>query len=163
MHHWYKLKERGKLYLHELMSNPHSEHSVGLGFAIGTFINIIPTFGISILIALLIMLLFKKVNKISLVAALAFWNPLTLAPVYVASYQTGKVLFDFVPLLGRALEILPRFQYSLPWFDGIYDVSGRFIFGNVLLAICISLGSYVMVRSLTRWYRRKKEQGVFVF
>jgi len=50
--------------LREFVGIKKSAHSIALGFAIGTFIGIMPTPGFGVLFALLVVLFYKEVNKI---------------------------------------------------------------------------------------------------
>lgn len=151
-------KQKAHAYFHKFMMNPHSEHSIGLGFAIGTFINIIPLFGLSIIIALLIMLLFRKVNRVSLLAALAFWNPFTLPPVYVASGFLGVLLMNRVPFLQQLVERIPLPSWNLPFLSSFLSAGWKFLLGNMILAVLLTIGSYWATRLLVRWYRQEQEQ-----
>ena len=151
-------KEKAHAYFHKFMMNPHSEHSIGLGFAIGTFINVIPTFGLSIILALIIMLLFRKVNRVSLLAALVFWNPITLPPVYVASGFLGVFLMDWIPFLQQLVEKIPLPAWNIPFLSSFFSTGWKFLLGNAVLAVVLTIGSYWATRLLVRWYRREQEQ-----
>ncbi len=141
-----KLKEKLKHHFHEVMMTKKSEHSIALGFTIGTFISILPTPGFNILLGLLVVLIYKKVNKFSLFIAMAVWNTLTLIPIYWLSYKIGDLLFGSVPVV----------KYNIVILDQIYNFSRRFLVGNFILAVVISPLSYFIVKGLIRLYRRRK-------
>ena len=137
-----------KYHFHEFMKTDTSEHSVALGFAIGTFINIVlPIPGINILVALFIFFLFKKVNKFSLFVALVVWNAFTLLPVYYLSYKIGNFLFASTPIA----------KYNIVILNQIYNFSRRYLIGNVILAFIISPLSYFIVKKIVRVYREEKK------
>ena len=101
-----KLKKFLKHHFHEIVKIKKSPQEIALGFAIGSFIVLLPTPGFSILIGLLIMLLFTRINKFSLFAAMAVWNPLTLVPIYWLSYRIGDILFGALPVIKYDVVIL---------------------------------------------------------
>ena len=122
-----------------------SPHSIGLGFAIGTFISILPTPGFNILLGLLVLFIFKKVSKFSLFAGIIFWKPLFSIPIYYFSYQIGDLLF------GQSTTMV----YELTIFARIYVYARRFLIGNIILTLIISLCSYFILRGIfTLYYKR---------
>ena len=122
----------------KLLKQKKSSHSIALGFAIGTFIGIIPTPGISIILGLLIVLIYRKVNKYSLFIAILFWNTLALAPMYYLSYKIGDLLFGDLPL----------FEYNVPILNQIYNFTKRYLRGNFILAVSVSIASYFIVKKM---------------
>jgi uncharacterized protein (DUF2062 family) len=129
------------------MKTNSSEHSIALGFAVGTLINILPIPLFNFLVALLVILIFKKLNKLSLFVALAVWNVFTLLPVYYLSYKIGNFLFDSTPIV----------KYNIVILDQIYNFSRRYLIGNAILALIISPISYFIVKKIVRVYRKRKK------
>jgi uncharacterized protein (DUF2062 family) len=143
-----KLKDRLKEYFHKVSRENSSEHSIALGFAIGTFINIVFP-GISIFIALIIVLLYRSLNKLSLFVALALWNPVTLIPLYLASYQLGHLLFG----------PLPPLNYDLFTVGNFYALSKNFLLGNIIVGTIISVANYFIVKQIVLAYRRRRNRN----
>jgi len=143
--HFRKYKEKLKHHFHEVMKEQTSSHSIAMSFAIGTFISILPTPGFNILIALLVALTYERVNKLSLFFALAFWNPITLIPMYALSLKIGNILFGPLPVV----------EYDIAFLDQIFNFSRRFLIGNVILAGFTALVSYFLIKDVTRLYRKK--------
>lgn len=139
-----------KLYK-DLINTQASPESLALGFATGTLIAILPTPGFGIFIGLFLALLFKKINKLSLIIAFSVWNPFLLIPVYGLCYLLGDLLFTPDPNI--------RFTYQL--FNEIYHYSGKFIVGNLLIATSGALISYYLVYQLIclRQDRKGTETG----
>ena len=132
-------------HLSEVIRIKKSTHSIALGFSIGTFISILPTPGFSILIGLLILLIFKKVNKIAMLAAFVIWNPLVQAPIYLLSYKLGDLLLGAYPVV----------EYQLPFWYTVYHFSRRFFVGNLIIGVCLAITSYFLVKQLAQFYQRK--------
>jgi uncharacterized protein (DUF2062 family) len=133
-------------YVQDILRIKTSPHSIALGFAVGTLISILPTPGFNILLGLLVMLFVKRISKITLFGSMAFWNPLTLLPVYWASYRIGDMFFGSVPIV----------RYDVVILDQIYNFSRRFLVGNVLLALVISGSAYIVILLIAHWYGRRK-------
>ncbi|HLD42006.1 MAG TPA: DUF2062 domain-containing protein [archaeon] len=137
-----KYKDKGNEYLQLLLKSKTSPHSVALGFAIGTFISVLPTPGLHFVLGFLILLLVKKISKYSLFFTLLFWNALTLTPIWMMSYKIGDWIFGS--------EAVVRYKFEL--LNQAYNFSRRFLVGNVILAILISVILYFATKQIVRWY-----------
>ena len=141
------LKDKLRFHFHEI-STPHtSEHSIGLGFAIGTFLNILPLPFINIFLALLAILIIKELNKIALLFAMLFWNVLTLAPFVFLSYKIGSIMainHDTV-------------KFSIPILNTAYNFAFNYLIGNFILAVITAVASYFLIIYAVRFYRKHKK------
>lgn len=146
----YKAKFLFKLKRHflEVLRTKTSDHSVAMGFAVGSFVAILPTPGVSFLIGIGIIAIFKTINKYALFLAMVVWNIWTLAPIYWASYEIGEAIF------GDA-EVV---TFDIKEWDQVFDYSLRFLVGNLFLSIPISVLSYFLVRSGVRKYKNTRGQ-----
>lgn len=137
-----------KDHLKEVSRIKKAPHSVAGGFALGTFISILPTFGFGILIGLLLLLFFKKISKISLLVSFAVWNPLILATVYPVSYIVGNA-------------ILSESTAEVGIINKILSSPKSFLLGSFISAIVVSIISYLFVFSMAHHYqkiRRRRKQ-----
>jgi uncharacterized protein (DUF2062 family) len=141
------VKKALKSYWHDVISIKTSPHSIAIGFAVGTFISILPTPGFNILLGLLAVFVYKGISKISLFGSMAVWNPITLFPIYLASYRIGDFLYGSVPVV----------RYNVVILDQIYNLSRRFLVGNVLLAVVVSVVGYFIVRFIAVWYLSRRD------
>ncbi|MDW3212075.1 MAG: DUF2062 domain-containing protein [Reichenbachiella sp.] len=135
-----------KRHFLEVLRTKTSDHSVAMGFAIGSFVAILPTPGISILIGIAIVAIFKKINKYALFLAMIVWNIWTLAPIYWASYEIGQAIF------GDSEVVVWEFEQ----LDQVFEYTRRFMVGNLFLSIPISILSYFLVRAGVRRYKRNR-------
>lgn len=126
-----------------------SDHSVAMGFAIGSFVAILPTPGISFLIGIGIIAIFKTLNKYALFLAMFVWNVWTLAPIYWASYEIGQVIFGDADII----------TFNVEEWDQMYEYSLRFLVGNLFLSFPISVLSYFLVKAGVRRYKSKKSKS----
>jgi uncharacterized protein len=122
-----------------------SPHSIALGFTLGTLIALLPTPGFSVLIGILVVFIFNKINKYSLFGAIALWNPLVQIPIYTLSYKIGNLIFGSMPLV----------EYKISLLHQILIYTRRFLIGNVILAILISIISYIVVWLVASHYANK--------
>jgi uncharacterized protein (DUF2062 family) len=147
-------KDKIRFHFHEI-SMPHtSEHSIGLGFSIGTFISILPLPFINILLAILAMLIIRQLNKFALLGAMVFWNALTLSPFVFLSYKIGSLFFKDHQTI----------KFSIPILNTAYNFALHYLIGNMILAIVTSICSYFIIIRIVRYYRKRKpQQKLLVF
>lgn len=115
-------------HFNDILHIKTSKQSIATGFAVGTFISILPIPGFSILIATAIVLIFKRVSKLAIFLAMAFWNPITLIPIYYYSYDVGMFLLKDIPTKKFTMTVLNRNYYF----------TNDFLIGNVVLALVIA-------------------------
>ena len=131
----------------EVLKLQTSPHSIAFGFALGSFISILPTPGINILLGIGLIAVFPRISKISLFAGLFFWNPLFTLIIYPLSYQLGDLLFGASPVI----------KYNIEFWDSLYNFSRRFLVGIIVVATVLSAASYFVVRIIAEVYSRKKK------
>ena len=141
-----KLKDKIKEHLKEVVELKTSPHSIAAGFALGTLIAILPTFGLGIFIGLALLLVFKKVSKVSMLISFAVWNPLVLALMIPLDYAVGDYILSSVPAKTYKWEILNQ----------IFVYSRRFLVGSIINAVVISTISYILILYLVYKYQKKK-------
>ena len=135
---------RIKNHFREVIKIKKSPHSIALGFAIGTLIAILPTFGFGLLIGLVLLLFFKKVSKLSLIAAFIFWNPFMLVPIYLFSYKIGDALMSALPIIKLRFEL----------FNNAYNLTLRFLVGNFIIAFTASVLSYFSIKYFAKRFKK---------
>jgi uncharacterized protein (DUF2062 family) len=133
-------KNKVRHHFEDVWKLKNTPHSIALGFAIGTFLAVLPTPGFSILLGFLVILIFERVNKFSLMAAMAFWNPIILIPVYSLSYLIGDFFFGQLPVVEIRIRLLEQ----------AYNLTRRFLIGNVILAIIFSIASYFIIKVIVQ-------------
>ena len=139
------VKKKLSSYLSDVLSIKTSPNSVALGFAIGSFIAITPTPGFSVLIGLLIVFLFRNVSKLALFVALAVWNPISVIPLHMLSLHIGSILFGSFPVV----------EYKLSLLDQVFVFSRRYLIGNLMIALFVSIISYFVVLVAVKKIERK--------
>ena len=145
-----KLKNKIKQHLKKVIELKTSPHSIAMGFALGTLVAILPTFGLGIFIGLGLLLIFKKVSKVSMMISFAVWNPLVLALMYPLDYKVGEYILTDIPTKTYKIELLNQ----------LFVYSRRFIVGGIINAIIISTICYVLVLYFAYKYQKKKSKGI---
>ena len=147
-----RFKELVKHHFHEVMHSKTTPHAVAMGFAVGTLISILPTPGFNILLGVIAMLIWSKLNKFALFGAMVFWNPITSFPLYVLSYRIGDNIFGSVPAV----------KYDIVILDQIYHYTLTFLVGISIVALATAVISYPIVYYLTpivqRAYHKRRTQ-----
>ena len=145
-----KIKNKIIQHLKEVIELKTSPHSIAMGFALGTLIALLPTFGLGIFIGLGLLLIFKKISKISMFISFAIWNPITLALMYPIDYAVGNFFLTGSPIKTYKIELLNQ----------LFVHSRRFILGSIINAIVISIISYILVLIIAHKYQKKKLKGI---
>lgn len=139
------LKEKIKKHFQEVLEIKTSPSSIAIGFSIGVFFGIFPSFGIEYLVMFLIILIFKKVSKVAMLAGYILFNPLITFPIHIVSYAIGNYLLSNSPVVIMRFQIL----------GDIITYTRRFILGSFITATFISTISYFIVYYLTKKYQEK--------
>lgn len=135
-----------KRFLVEITTSKVSTHNLAFGFALGTFIAILPTPGFGILISIFLIYSFKKINATSILFPFAVWNPLVLAPLYILSYKIGDLIF--------AAKVTIENDYS--YFYKVIHFCQTYLVGNVIIAILFSIISYFVIFKVAEIFKLKK-------
>ncbi len=141
-----RFKEKLKEHFRGVLETKKSPHSVAIGFAIGTFIAIMPTPFINVFIGLLILLIFKKVSKISMFLAFLVWNPFVKVPLYLVNFKLGDIIF------GNS----PPVHYNVQIINIALNYTRRYLVGCTITAATLAIMSYFIVYFLMKQYRKNK-------
>jgi len=122
-----------KQHWEDLFIGGIAPHEIALGFALGTFIALLPTFGFSVLLGLLLIFLFPNTNRPAVFLSLAVWNPIVQIPIYAASFYVGTMLFGNMPVV----------QYDLELLNQAYTFTRRFLVGHLLISTLLTIVAYI--------------------
>jgi hypothetical protein len=141
-----KFKEKLKEHFIEILKTHKNTRSIALGFAIGSFITILPTPGFNILVGLLIVFLFPYVNKYALFTSYFVFNGFVKTPIYILALNLGYLLFgNGNPIIYDSLR------------ETIINAGIIFILGVLILDIIISIASYHVVYRIVEAYRKHEK------
>lgn len=142
-----KLKKRLRTIL---TLDSHPGH-ISAGFAVGVFISFSPFFGLHTILALVAAFLLR-VNKITCITGTWVNTPITMIPVFVASYQIGEFI------LGRTPQKLIIESLSLEFCITLLKTHGLpILIGTSLIGFASALVSYALLYWIIVRFRRKDE------
>ena len=125
---------------------------VALGFALGVFLGVFPTFGLGIPLSLFLASLFRW-NRVSAVLGSLVMNPLTTPFFWTLSGTLGAAIFRV-----DARKVLHSVQNgerlrSLTMGAGIY------LAGNTIIAlVSAAVGYFLAFRAVTLYREKKRER-----
>lgn len=129
--------------LHNAFTEQHSSREIAGSFALGTFITMLPTWGVGLLLFFVIVAITDRVSKVALFASVIVFNPVVKWGVYAASFLLGVALLG--PVEGVSLtDVSPS---AGP------EIVVRLLVGNLILAVIATVLSYVAVYRLVTRYR----------
>jgi hypothetical protein len=144
-----KTQESGTLF-QRLLRIHGTPREVALGFALGIFISLTPTFGIQMLIAFLLAT-FLKWNRISAIIGVFLSNPLTAPFIYTGTYLAGLTFWPYPapPFPGQVI--------SLTFFKELVQQTPDLLIimsiGGAIIGIPAALLSYIIILNLVNRYR----------
>ena len=121
-------------------------HDIALGFACGTFWCILPTPGLSILLAFATAGL-VRMSRLSLVASVVVWNPLFVLPLYPAfALPLGQLL------LGQT----EKTEFKIEILNTVASLGGKLFVGSAVVSVIVALIAYFLIRRAAEVYQRRK-------
>lgn len=129
-----------------LLNAEASAQNQALGFAVGTFISLLPTPGFNFALALLLASWFR-LHKATVLLSLAIWNVFVTAPFFALSYRLGNWLF---PAPATA-------SVTAQWQAQAISFVQGFLVGNLIVAGVVTAVSYTIVLSIL-WLLRQKRR-----
>jgi uncharacterized protein (DUF2062 family) len=133
-----------------LLQAETSAHDQALGFAVGTFISLLPTPGFNFALAFLLASWFRQIHRATLIASLAVWNVFVTAPLFALSYRLGNILFPAPATPSVATQ----------WQAQVISFVQGFVVGNLIVAVVITAVSYTIVLSLIWIYQQKSTAAI---
>lgn len=142
-------QSRIKRFVKGLIRIHDSPKRIALGVAIGVFWGILPTFGFAILFSVPTAFVLRA-NRLSAIAGTFVSNPLTWFFIYPFGYKIGQQILGLPPMdfSGGLFRLQNLLNLGKALAVGAYV-------GNFLLAMGISLLSYLVVWKVLARYRRR--------
>ena len=119
-----------------IMVSKSSDHNIAISMAIGSFIAVFPTPGVSVFITLFIAAIFKSLNRIALALSQAIWNAFTVIPIYWLSLRAGKIIFPSTTVQ----------EFKWEWLTLFVDFVKRLVIGNLFVSIPLAIATYYITR-----------------
>ena len=145
-----KMSQMLKYVWWRLVKSRQEPHQIALGFGIGAFIGVFPTFGLGLILIL------------GLGAIIKFHVPAAIAGTLVANPFLGPFwIFMSVKvgnwvLGGHAKEVDSIFP---DWLTKIFKAGTGYLLGNLVLSILAAIVSYFIVLLFVTWYQKMKNKA----
>ena len=124
---------------------------IALGFSLGVFLGVFPTFGIGIPLSVLLASIFRW-NRISAVLGSLVMNPITTPFFWTLSGSLGAAIFRVnVKNIMMNVQNGERLR-SLTYGAGVY------LAGNTIIALVTATLSYFLALRAVTLYRKKKRK-----
>ncbi|MCX5776624.1 MAG: DUF2062 domain-containing protein [Candidatus Firestonebacteria bacterium] len=134
------------MYLKIVRAND-TPSKVGAGVAVGVFLGIFPTFGLGLLLAYGIAVLFK-INKAAAVAGSLIMNPLTTPFFWMLSAIIGS------GLIGAEREFILAELKTGRIFKALGPAFYAYMLGNILISLVFSVVSYFITLEIIRRHNK---------
>ncbi|WP_420644069.1 DUF2062 domain-containing protein [Candidatus Leptofilum sp.] len=125
-----------------------SAQNQAMGFAVGTFISLLPTPGFNFALALMLAG-WLRLHKATVMLSLAIWNVFVTAPFFALSYRLGSWLFP-APATVSVTE---------QWQAQVISFVQGFLVGNLIVAAVVTAVSYTIVFLIAWILREKRSQA----
>jgi len=136
-------------------------HQIAMGTAVGIFIAFTPTFGVQMLLAVVAAFVFR-LSKPATVIPVWISNPLTLVPVYGATYAAGALLWPGETLadLPAELRIIAAQESFAAQWQAFWDLGlilfGPLWIGSVLVGVPCAAVTYPFIKRGVIAYRHHR-------
>lgn len=140
-----KLLRQLKVSFKKLLHLRDSTHEIALGFAIGVFVGILPTFGFGALI-LGILAIPIRFNIFAALVGTLVNNPLFVPFWLTSSYKVGEIITRMGINLEKGI------------ISSILKFSISYLVGNIILAIICGIISYFVMYIIIETYRVSRSQ-----
>ncbi len=124
-----------KLLFKKMLTANDSPHKLAMGFAIGVFWGIMPTFGIAILFSLPTAVILKA-NKVTAILGTFVSNPLTTLLFYPFNIRIGSFILKIPPF---------PFSWDIFKIENLWNMGKSLLVGGVISAIVTAFISYAFV------------------
>ncbi len=129
-----------------ILKSNDSHRSIALSFGLSTFISLMPTPGFCSITGLALIAVFKQINKLAMLIALALYNAVTIIPFYWMGLVVGGWIFGEPPVAMDEIEVTTLFvEYGF-----------RFVIGTLVVVIPYSVASYFFALWLIDSIRKKR-------
>lgn len=145
-----QLPQNAREMVQNLLQAESSAHTLALGFAVGTFISLLPTPGLNFALALMLASWFRQLHRATLLASLAIWNVFVTAPLFALSYRLGNWLFPAPATDSIAMQ----------WQAQVISFVQGFLVGNLIIAVTITAVSYAIVLAAIWLIQQKRARKV---
>jgi uncharacterized protein (DUF2062 family) len=146
-----QLKEKLIAVVRKLLSLRASPHEIAIGFGIGVFIGIFPTFGLGGLL-ILALLPFWKFNLTAALLGTTLGNPI-FAPIWISMtcLVTGISPSEIKPPQETIEQVIVHYS----------QIGFRYLLGNFGISLVMAIISYFSIIRAVHWNKKRHNKSNF--
>ena len=137
-------KKNFKQLLKTVLTGNATSHKLAMGLAVGVFFSILPTFGVGMIISLLLAW-YKKWNVISTYFGTLITNPFNATFIYFFDYKLGNWIIN-----GNQTGFL-----TVSW-QSLKDIALELYLGGFILACFCSIVLYFLLYGIAEKYKQNR-------
>lgn len=147
-----------RISLWRALNEPISPHSIALGFAIGAFIALGPTFGFQLIPAVLLAIRFRA-SKIGASISVFLTNPVTVIPIYSFEMLVGDFLLEewLTPQLGFFSQAIIDLNFEI-LLSLNSDTIITFLTGSFVVSCVGGIASYFIIKPFVIGIQKTKRE-----
>ena len=138
-----------------VLKEHHDPHGLALGVAIGSFIGILPVYGLHTVLCVIALFLIPRANKLAIILGTNISLPPTVTTITWTAYDIGRILLinkHYPPLSWeylKSFKISKMSEFYHPLFVGSIVL-------GLLVAVILYLVTWVIVDQLRKKHAVKK-------
>ena len=144
-----KLKEIIAVLI-KLLKEHHDPHGIALGVAIGSFIGILPVYGLHTILCVIALFLIPRANKLAILLGTNISLPPTVPTITWTAYDIGRILLINKHYPPLSWEYLKSFKISR-----ISEFYYPLFIGSVVLGLLVAVVLYLISRIIADQLRKK--------
>ncbi len=165
---WYDVKGQFFDIWERLLSLNDTPHDIALGLALGIYVGFLPLMGVQMAVVLVVVLPFRKANKVAAIAGVWISNPVTVIPLYAFIYWVGTFFYRKEALLsykifkdkvGEILELTGFIDKTAAFLGLGADIFIPMYIGGSFAGVIAGIITYFVARKFIIYYR--KSNGTF--
>ena len=134
----------------KVLKEHHNPHEVALGVAIGSFIGILPLYGLHTVLCLVVLFLIRRANKLAILLGTNVSVPPTVATITWTAYDIGRILLINKHYPPLSWEYLKNFKISK-----VSEFYYPLFVGSVVLALLVAVVLYLITWIVANQFRKK--------
>ena len=136
--------------LAKVLKEHHDPHGVALGVAIGSFIGILPVYGLHTILCVIALFLIPRANKLAILLGTNVSLPPTVLTITWTAYDIGRKLLVNKHYPPLSWEYLRDFKISKA---GVFYYP--LFIGSVVLGLLVAVVLYLITRTIADQIRKK--------
>ncbi|MGY6529874.1 MAG: DUF2062 domain-containing protein [Cyanobacterium sp.] len=143
------IKHYYQYFIRRILSLKEQPKAIARGFAIGVFTGSFPFFGLQMIVALLLAIIFRA-NKVTAMMGTWISNPFTYVPIFLFNYKIGSFILE--KIFNFQVNHLDEFN-SESWqnlADSGAEITIVLLIGSFCLGLTLSIIAYYFILTIIK-------------